>query len=176
VRIVRQAAIDTIPINNHVLIALDQSKHSQQALEHVLTSKWPEGTRFKVITVVNEQAKHIFLDPVHLSALSIHHAELVANAEILLGQHVARLNRDFGPGTASFAVLEGEVRLGILEEAEKWRAGLIVMGSRGRKMVAGLFLGTVSEAVASHARCSVEITRVRADEAYRVNQLTTSIL
>jgi len=170
VRIVRQTAADTIAINNHVLIALDQSKHSQQALEHVLNSKWPDGTRFKCITVVSEQSKHMYLDPAHVTGLSMHHDELVANAGIVLSQQVARLNRTFGSGTASFEVLEGEVRLCILEAAEKWQAGLIVMGSRGRKMMAGLFLGTVSEAVASHARCSVEITRVQTNEEFIQNQ------
>jgi nucleotide-binding universal stress UspA family protein len=49
----------------------------------------------------------------------------------------------------------------ILEEAHKWGADLIVVGSHGRRGVNRFLLGSVSEAVASHARCSVEIARHR---------------
>ena len=49
----------------------------------------------------------------------------------------------------------------ILEEAHKWGADLIVVGSHGRRGVNRFLLGSVSEAVASHASCSVEIARHR---------------
>jgi nucleotide-binding universal stress UspA family protein len=47
----------------------------------------------------------------------------------------------------------------ILEEAHKWGADLIVLGSHGRRGISRFLLGSVSEAVASHAHCSVEIIR-----------------
>jgi nucleotide-binding universal stress UspA family protein len=47
----------------------------------------------------------------------------------------------------------------ILEEAHKWGADLIVVGSHGRRGINRFLLGSVSEAVASHAHCSVEIIR-----------------
>jgi nucleotide-binding universal stress UspA family protein len=49
----------------------------------------------------------------------------------------------------------------ILEEAHKWGADLIVVGSHGRHGLSRFLLGSVSEAVASHASCSVEIVRHR---------------
>jgi nucleotide-binding universal stress UspA family protein len=47
----------------------------------------------------------------------------------------------------------------IVEEAERWGADLIVMGSRGLGAWNRLLLGSVSSAVVHHAKCSVEIVR-----------------
>jgi nucleotide-binding universal stress UspA family protein len=46
-----------------------------------------------------------------------------------------------------------------LSEAAEWEADLIVVGSHGRRGVNRFLLGSVSEAVALHANCSVEIIR-----------------
>jgi len=49
----------------------------------------------------------------------------------------------------------------ILEEAEAFGADLIVVGSHGHGMLERFLLGSVSQAVALHAKCSVEIVRRR---------------
>lgn len=49
----------------------------------------------------------------------------------------------------------------ILDEATHWGADLIVVGSHGRRGVDRFLLGSVSEAVALHAACSVEVIRKR---------------
>jgi len=58
------------------------------------------------------------------------------------------------------AVERGDPRSKILEMASKWRADLIVVGSHGHKGLAHFLLGSVSEDVAQHAGCSVEIVRI----------------
>jgi nucleotide-binding universal stress UspA family protein len=47
----------------------------------------------------------------------------------------------------------------IVEEAESWGADLIVVGAHGYRGYERLRLGSVSQAVAANARCSVEIVR-----------------
>jgi nucleotide-binding universal stress UspA family protein len=47
----------------------------------------------------------------------------------------------------------------ILEEAERWQADLIVVGSHGFGPVKRRLLGSVSQAIALHAHYSVEIVR-----------------
>jgi nucleotide-binding universal stress UspA family protein len=47
----------------------------------------------------------------------------------------------------------------ILEEAEAFNADLIVLGSHGRGRVERFLLGSVSLAVVTHAKCSVEVVR-----------------
>jgi nucleotide-binding universal stress UspA family protein len=61
---------------------------------------------------------------------------------------------------ASGAVEQGDAKSKILDAANDWRADLIVLGSHGRKGLDRFLLGSVSEAVARHAHCSVEIVRI----------------
>jgi nucleotide-binding universal stress UspA family protein len=57
-----------------------------------------------------------------------------------------------------------EVRMGnppqvIIEIAERWNADLIVVGSHGRGFWNRSLLGSVSDAVVHHAKCSVLVVR-----------------
>jgi nucleotide-binding universal stress UspA family protein len=63
----------------------------------------------------------------------------------------------------STLVLEGSAKQKITEEAEEWQADLIVVGSHGYKAFQRMLLGSVSHAVAQHAKCSVEIVRSNVD-------------
>jgi nucleotide-binding universal stress UspA family protein len=57
-------------------------------------------------------------------------------------------------------VEQGDPQSKIIDAAAKWHADLIVIGSHGRKGLEHFLLGSVSEAVARHAGCSVEIVRI----------------
>jgi nucleotide-binding universal stress UspA family protein len=59
----------------------------------------------------------------------------------------------------STEVLTGSPKRRIVEEAEGWGADLIVVGSHGYKSWERMLLGSVSQVVAAHAACSVEIVR-----------------
>src|SRR6266545_3730387 len=56
-------------------------------------------------------------------------------------------------------IISGSAREVILDEAERWDADLIVLGSHGYNGWQRFLLGSVSHAVATHAHCSVEIVR-----------------
>ena len=55
--------------------------------------------------------------------------------------------------------MEGTPKHVILEEAETFGADLIVIGAHGYGIVERFLLGSVSQAVSLHAKCSVEIVR-----------------
>jgi nucleotide-binding universal stress UspA family protein len=57
------------------------------------------------------------------------------------------------------AVREGDARSLVVDEARKWSADLIVLGSHGYSGIKRLLLGSVASSVVSHAPCSVEIVR-----------------
>lgn len=56
-------------------------------------------------------------------------------------------------------VMKGSADQEIIEEAEKWRADLIVVGSHGRGFWGRMLLGSVSQLVIQHASCSVLVVR-----------------
>ncbi len=74
--------------------------------------------------------------------------------------------RDIGDKTLKISceLIQGPSAQVIVEEAERWGADLIVMGSRGLGAWNRLMLGSVSSAVVHHARCSVEIVRRQRDD------------
>jgi nucleotide-binding universal stress UspA family protein len=78
--------------------------------------------------------------------------EAVSSAESILGRAGIEASRTEAIPAASPKEL-------ILSEAVEWNADLIVVGSYGRRGMSRLVLGSVSEAVALHANCSVEIIR-----------------
>jgi nucleotide-binding universal stress UspA family protein len=87
---------------------------------------------------------------------------LEAQARAAVEKAVAQFRQTAGQSVAVLSeVLPGRAREVILDEAEKWGADLIMLGSRGLGGVARLLLGSVSSAVLSHANCSVEIVRQR---------------
>lgn len=59
-------------------------------------------------------------------------------------------------------VAEDDARQFILEYAKKWQPDLILVGSHGKRGLDRFLLGSVSEAIARHAPCSVEIVRAPA--------------
>jgi nucleotide-binding universal stress UspA family protein len=57
--------------------------------------------------------------------------------------------------------LKGDPKIAILDDAEHWGADLIVVGTHSYNALERFWLGSVSRALASHAKCSVEIVRRR---------------
>lgn len=84
---------------------------------------------------------------------------LVRDAQVRLGKIVAELS---GQGIEARGRLERGAPVGkIVEIAEEEEVGSIVMGSRGRGLVAELLLGSVAEGVARRARGPVVIVPAR---------------
>lgn len=144
VQIVRDAAEDrshSLHSGRRVLLATDGSETSTAAARAVADRPWPEASEFRVVSVEEPWAiKSSTLDP----------QEAISSAEQVLTS--AGLN-------AHGVVLSGNAKEVILEEARKWNADLIVVGSHGRRGFKRFLLGSVSDAVAMNAHCSVVVVR-----------------
>ncbi len=149
-----------------VLIAVDESAHSEAALKAVLDRPWVAGTQFKVVSVVEpfhpEYAGwHTSYVPLALDA----QRELVESTGRLIEKATTRLGAKFGEDQVTGAVLEGYIKDRIIEVARDWPADLIVIGSHGRRGFTRFLLGSVSEAVVCHAPCSVEVVKLPGGDA-----------
>jgi nucleotide-binding universal stress UspA family protein len=150
VQIVRDVSEDrahTPESGRRVLLATDGSESSAEAARAVAGRPWPEGSEFRVVSV--EEPWAIRRSGVRREKEA---REAVTGAEQLLASAGLK---------ATGAVLSGNAKEVILGEAQKWAADLIVVGSHGRRGFKRFLLGSVSEAVAMNAHCSVVVVRGR---------------
>jgi len=135
-----------------IVLAIDESRFSEAATQAVITQYQQQGTEVNVLNVVDLPLPIPTSDAAAFRELSLKHGqELVQRAERLLSKA--------GYKTQT-AVEEGDPKSKIIDQAKKWKADLIVMGSHGRKGINRFLVGSVAEAVSRHASCSVEIVRI----------------
>lgn len=147
-----------------ILLPVDGSEFSHSAIDEVQKRPWPPDTEVRVITAA-ELPVIVGLEPWAATPIHIEQFQGAVrdSARAAVEQAVTKLNSSETPLRISSAVLEGPPREVIVDEAERWGADLIVMGSRGLGAFGRLLLGSVSNAVVHHAKCSVEIVRNKAN-------------
>ncbi len=141
-----------------ILLAIDDSKFSEEATKTVIVQAQPQGTEVRVLHVTDSSPLFITgeMGAQMPDVSALQKAQLMrANA---LVERAAEELRAAGFKVTT-AVEEGDPKTKIIDQAAEWHADLIIVGSHGRKGLDRFLLGSVSEAVARHARCSVEIVR-----------------
>jgi len=148
-----------------ILLATDGSECSAKAVYFVAHGPWPPQSQIRIMSVVQlfnpenrlpappfcseypTRQLEQFWKEAHMRA-----EQAVAEARrILVG---TSLNLCDDPATPV-----GDPRAVLLDEAKSWEANLIVVGSHGRQGFDRWLMGSVSEAIALHAHCSVEVIR-----------------
>jgi nucleotide-binding universal stress UspA family protein len=141
-----------------LLLAIDNSKYSAAAIKEVAKRPWPPKTIVRVISVaepVPPPAAELWYDA--SGSLERVQQEMTKRAAELTQKTSKSLKRK--GLKIETAVREGDARSVIVDEARKWSADLIVLGSHGYSGIKRLLLGSVASLVVSHAPCSVEIVR-----------------
>lgn len=151
VRVARQsparAENDDSPLR--IVIAIDGSIDSTNAVEAVLRRDWLPETSVRLVSAVESLPFSVLL------------AEL-PKAEKLRETAAAKLKEK---GLHVSTVVEfGRAKSVIVEEAEKWGADSIFIGAKGHRLMERVLLGSVSYAVAARAHCSVEVVRKSNDK------------
>ncbi len=144
-----------------ILLAIDGSDSSLAAAAEAGRMEWPDGSSVRIMTAVDvpteggrwslEDSRGNFesWDQV-FEQLGIGH---VANA-------LSRFNQfNRGRTEVTSTVVKARSKEGILDEAESWGADLIMLGTHGYRGLERIWLGSVSLAVATHAKCSVRVAR-----------------
>lgn len=142
-----------------ILLAIDGSPCSEAAVEEVARRPWPEGTSVKVLTALEPPVP----PTPHAWALPPSYYDDLQAVRRKQGQNIVdhAMQRLKSNKTVSVdaVLVPGSPRPVIVDEAESWGADLIVLGSHGYSVWKRLLLGSVSQAVVSHAKCSVEVVR-----------------
>jgi nucleotide-binding universal stress UspA family protein len=124
-----------------VLLAIDNSEYSAEAIKEVAKRPWPQKMTVRVISVVElvpSPAAELWYDA--SGSLERAQQEMTKRASALTQKTSETLKRK-GLKMES-AVRKGDARSVIVDEARKWSADLIVLGSHGYSGIKRLLLGS----------------------------------
>ncbi|KAF0249759.1 MAG: Universal stress protein UspA-like nucleotide-binding protein [bacterium] len=149
-----------------IIIGADGSPESNEAIRSVASRKWPRGTEVVLLAatgkiLVNEYKAMIGASLPENTSTEVQtqqHDELT-NIKRVLEEALEAQLRAQGLFVSTI-IKEGDPRKVLLEEAEKWGADAIFIGSRGFSKIKRLVLGSVSTAISARAHCSVEVVRL----------------
>jgi nucleotide-binding universal stress UspA family protein len=140
-----------------ILLATDGSDYSKAAASSIARRPWPQNSEARVVSCADP-----FEGTVEEEFSSIE--ALMSRREVGMTQEENAVYQAMQVVSSAGLKTTGEVLSGypkakIVDEAKKWGADLVLVGSHGRRGVERILLGSVSEAVALHAHCSVEVIR-----------------
>jgi nucleotide-binding universal stress UspA family protein len=134
-----------------ILIGIEDSVFSYSAARFVAQLPWSSGTQVRLISAVEADSMS--------GRMELEGSNVYKQASKAIDGAVAILRDGGGEFEITMEIIEGNPKHVILDEAERWGADLIVVGSHGRRGIQRFLLGSVSQAVALHAPCSVQIVR-----------------
>jgi nucleotide-binding universal stress UspA family protein len=142
-----------------ILLAIEESDFTSTAVDAVRRQFRPEKAEICLLHVTDAAIYLPFYGGAvqDFDRIEEFREETMKAAQVFTEQTAKQL-RDAGYRVET-AVEEGEPRTTIVDYAEGIKADLIVVGSHGRRGLPRILLGSVSEYVARHAPCSVEIVR-----------------
>lgn len=146
-----------------ILVAVDDSPHSERAVRFVARMRWPAGSRVIVVNVMTP----VLTPPAAGGESGVPLLIEVSEEQRQMGRDLtsraeAEL-RESGIATES-RLPTGDPRDALLRLVTEERADLLVMGSHGRTGFAKLLLGSVSSHAVTHAHCSVLVVKEGLDE------------
>ena len=147
-----------------ILLAVDGSECGKTAVEEIANRPWPRGSEVSVVSAIHLP----FVPTPETRALPNSNYSQLEKAGRLLAEAavknaISRLEESNAaretPLKLTGHAIAGHAEETIIETATSWGADLVVLGSHGYRGMQRFLLGSVSQAVASHAPCSVEIVR-----------------
>ncbi len=124
-----------------IIVAIDGSQGSEATVDALENIPLAPGTEVKLL---------IALEP-YKDALALATEALKGMSE--------ELQKKLVGCTVTYEVTQGDAKSRITEIAKQWSANLIIMGSRGRKGLELMLMGSVSQGVLTQAPCPVIIAK-----------------
>lgn len=144
-----------------ILLATDGSDYSNLAINEIANRPFPAKTKVQIVSAYNSARLIVGMEPMGLLQQYYLETDKVNKkfAEDTV-ENAAKILRKKNPELkVTTKAIKGDAKNVILEESEKFKANLIVIGSHGYGAINRFLMGSVSQAVSMHAKCSVEIVR-----------------
>ena len=141
-----------IDVYKNILVGIDGSNTSALALQEAIKIAKEQSGRLRLVHVID-----VF--PFTTPDTGLIEDTQLEEALFKAGQDIIEAARDevqkagVGVETALPQNLNHEIGMVIVEEAKRWGADLIVVGTHGRRGIQHLVLGSVAERVARAATC-----------------------
>ena len=137
---------------HNILVAVDGSRHADQALAHAIDIAQSEHSRLTLITGVAE------VPPTAYLAAGVDTGRLIetarAQAQATLRKALDRIPADLPVHTV---LTEQPIRTALMRQIKEGHHDLVVMGSRGRGAIRSTLLGSVSHYILHHSPVPVLI-------------------
>jgi len=147
---------------SRILVATDGSETSELAVEQAARLATDQHAQLRIVHVV-EQSRLAFAaaGPVAVDLEGILEALRKAGQEALdRGRALAkRIGVDAETAIVGDDAIDDRVAVILAQEARRWNADLIVLGTHGRRGIDHLLMGSVAEAVARIAPAHVLLVR-----------------
>jgi nucleotide-binding universal stress UspA family protein len=150
---------------NKILVAIDGSKESKKALKYSLELAKKFSAKIVMITVIEPVTFPILFYPevevpaVPTETLYNYSNELKENHQKMLNDALKKIKKFNSDLKVTTKLVEGRPSDKIIEECNKEKCDLIIIGSRGVGGIKQFLLGSVSDRVADNAKCPVLIIK-----------------
>jgi len=151
-----------------ILIGYDGSACADAAVDDLKRSGLPDGSEARAVCVAHIWTEppggyaggdYEELYPLHPDYLRRLPAEAMEEAKALAETAAGKISRRFPTWKTEGLAVADSPQGSLVGTADQWPADLIVVGSHGRSALGRLVMGSVSQNVVTHARCSVRVGR-----------------
>ena len=146
---------------NRILVPVDGSPPSDRGLEEAIALARLTHGQLRIVHIIDE-----YLYAGDTDVLGVLSGHLVTQLELggrsmLDAAQTRALAADVQAETVLHEIHSGRVADQVIEEAERWKADLIVLGTHGRRGLERAFLGSDAEQIARRASSPVLLVRAR---------------
>ena len=149
-----------------IVLAIDGSGFSKAAVKALAKMPMPSDSEISIINVYEDPAMATPGLIATGGSLNTYFQEIIDNAqkigEKIVSEAVKVLKEKNSSLQLTTDLIIGIPKQEILEKAESFDADLIVVGSQGNGALSRILLGSVSQYLATHAKCSVMIVKDKA--------------
>lgn len=157
---VARGKVDVEPAAVRLIVGVDGTAGSENAVNAVASREWLPGTAAQVVAVHEPLKPSIVGRLVPAVSKWVDETNTEETSWIRTALEKASERLSTAGLSVTSALLEGDPRSALVETAREWDADSIFVGATGHMGRARMFLlGSVSAAVTARAHCSVEVVR-----------------